>query len=76
MREMIVAEHREERIQALNKLLPMQREDFVGLFKVMKGLPVTIRLLDLHCMSFLPHTSEETAEIAARLKWSEEKIGT
>lgn len=74
MREMIVAEHREERIQALNKLLPMQREDFVGLFKVMKGLPVTIRLLDPPLHEFLPHTSEETAEIAARLKWSEEKL--
>ena len=55
MREMILAEDEEGRRPALTKLLPMQRQDFVELFEVMAGLPVTIRLLDPPLHEFLPH---------------------
>jgi pyruvate,orthophosphate dikinase len=54
MREMILAERRAEREAALEKLLPYQREDFIGIFEAMKGLPVTIRLLDPPLHEFLP----------------------
>ena len=66
MREMILATTTEGRIDALNKLLPMQRQDFVELFKIMDGLPVTIRLLDPPLHEFLPHNEAGLAEIAAR----------
>ncbi len=59
MREMILAEKVEERRQALAKLLPMQREDFAGIFRAMDGLPVTIRLLDPPLHEFLPRNEEE-----------------
>ena len=59
VREMIVADDLEGRKKALAKLLPMQKADFVGLFKVMKGLPVTIRTLDPPLHEFLPHTERE-----------------
>ena len=58
MREMILAENVEERKVALAKLLPMQRADFLGIFKAMDGLPVTIRLLDPPLHEFLPHPDE------------------
>ncbi len=74
MREMIVADSKEERERALEKLLPMQRQDFLELFKVMKGYPVTIRLLDPPLHEFVPHTDEETRELAARLKIDYEKL--
>jgi pyruvate,orthophosphate dikinase len=64
MREMIMAEDREGRSKALTKLLPMQRQDFVELFKIMDGLPVTIRLLDPPLHEFLPQREEELAQIA------------
>ncbi len=64
MREMILADNEEGRRVALAKLLPMQRSDFVELFEIMKGLPVTIRLLDPPLHEFLPHTDEEVAEVA------------
>ncbi len=54
MRAMILADNEKDRRAALNKLLPMQREDFVGLFQAMDGLPVTIRLLDPPLHEFLP----------------------
>ena len=73
MRQMIIAETREERIDALDRLLPMQRADFVGLFEVMKGLPVTIRLLDPPLHEFLPHSEEEIQELAKRLAWNRRK---
>ncbi len=63
-REMILAKNEEGRKQALTKLLPIQRADFEGLFKVMKGFPVTIRLLDPPLHEFLPHTKEEQQEMA------------
>ncbi len=65
MREMILADDETGRRTALAKLLPMQRRDFVALFRIMDGLPVTIRLLDPPLHEFLPRTEEETAEVAA-----------
>jgi pyruvate,orthophosphate dikinase len=64
VREMILAEDEKSRRAALAKLLPMQRADFVELFKIMGALPVTIRLLDPPLHEFLPHTEEEIAEVA------------
>jgi pyruvate, orthophosphate dikinase len=64
VREMILAEDEQSRRAALSKLLPMQRADFVELFEIMKGLPVTIRLLDPPLHEFLPHTHAEIEEVA------------
>jgi len=64
MREMIVAKDEAGRRKALGKLLPEQRGDFVELFHIMKGLPVTIRLLDPPLHEFLPHEDDEIAEVA------------
>jgi pyruvate, orthophosphate dikinase len=64
VREMILAEDEQARRAALSKLLPMQRADFVELFEIMKGLPVTIRLLDPPLHEFLPHTHAEVEEVA------------
>ena len=61
VREMILADDEKGRRAALAKLLPMQRGDFTELFEIMKGLPVTIRLLDPPLHEFLPHTEEEIA---------------
>jgi len=67
MREMILAENEEDRKEALKKLLPTQRKDFIGIFTAMKGLPVTIRLLDPPLHEFLPHDDKSQAEMASRL---------
>ena len=64
MREMSVAQSVEGRKAALAKLLPMQRNDFVELFRIMNGLPVTIRLLDPPLHEFLPHTEEDIKQVA------------
>ncbi|MBM3601127.1 MAG: pyruvate, phosphate dikinase [Alphaproteobacteria bacterium] len=64
VREMIMASDEAGRRKALDKLLPMQRADFVELFRIMEGLPVTIRLLDPPLHEFLPHTDSEIAEVA------------
>jgi pyruvate,orthophosphate dikinase len=64
MREMILAEDEKGRREALAKLLPMQRSDFIELFSIMHGLPVTIRLLDPPLHEFLPKTEAEIAEVA------------
>jgi pyruvate,orthophosphate dikinase len=64
VREMIMADTVEGRKKALAKILPMQRQDFIELFKIMRGLPVTIRLLDPPLHEFLPHTRDEMAEVA------------
>src|SRR6187455_1763315 len=64
VREMILSEDEQSRRAALAKLLPMQRADFVELFEIMKGLPVTIRLLDPPLHEFLPHTQAEIEEVA------------
>ncbi|WP_372425439.1 pyruvate, phosphate dikinase [Salinarimonas chemoclinalis] len=74
VREMILADDAEGRRAALAKLLPMQRADFVELFSIMKGLPVTIRLLDPPLHEFLPHTDEELAEVAKSIGASPEKL--
>jgi pyruvate, orthophosphate dikinase len=67
MREMILATTIESRKEALAKLLPYQREDFIGIFTAMKGLPVTIRLLDPPLHEFLPHGEKDQAELAKSL---------
>jgi pyruvate, orthophosphate dikinase len=67
VRKMIVASSREERRKALMELLPMQREDFYEIFKVMKDLPVTIRLLDPPLHEFLPSEDDDIEEIAKEL---------
>ena len=68
MREMILAEDVEAREHALAKLLPFQRDDFYGIFKAMKGLPVTIRLLDPPLHEFLPHDDASQKEVARVLR--------
>lgn len=65
VREMILADDVAGRRAALDKLLPFQRGDFVELFTIMSGLPVTIRLLDPPLHEFLPHTDKEIAEVSA-----------
>jgi pyruvate, orthophosphate dikinase len=67
MREMILATTQEARKAALAKLLPYQRADFAGIFKVLKGLPATIRLLDPPLHEFLPHSKEQQLDLARTL---------
>ena len=67
MREMIVARDEAGRRRALAKLLPMQRQDFLGIFEAMDGLPVTIRLLDPPLHEFLPHGGEDAKRLAFTL---------
>jgi pyruvate,orthophosphate dikinase len=74
VREMILADDEKSRRSALAKLLPMQRADFVELFEIMQGLPVTIRLLDPPLHEFLPHSDEEIAEVAAAMKADPKKL--
>lgn len=74
VREMILADSKAEREQALAKLLPMQRSDFFELFKIMEGFPVTIRLLDPPLHEFVPHSDEETAELAKRIHWDFDRL--
>lgn len=74
MREMILSDTEKDRRTALAKLLPMQRSDFVELFEIMAGLPVTIRLLDPPLHEFLPKTDEEIAEVAAAMDVSPDKL--
>ncbi len=64
VREMILAENLENRKKALEKILPMQKEDFIGIFKAMAGFPVTIRLLDPPLHEFLPHEEEDIKELS------------
>jgi pyruvate, orthophosphate dikinase len=66
VREMMLAETTEARKEAIDRLLPMQREDFEGIFRAMDGLPVTIRLLDPPLHEFLPRTAEEVGQFASR----------
>lgn len=67
MREMILAETEKDREKALAKLLPFQRDDFKGIFRAMKGLPVTIRTLDPPLHEFLPHEPKNQEEVAKEL---------
>ena len=64
IQEMILADTPEARRKALDKLLPFQRRDFVGLFEAMDGLPVTIRLIDPPLHEFVPHDPEKQDELA------------
>jgi len=67
MREMILAEDEKSRRKALKKLLPFQRKDFIGIFTAMKGLPVTVRLLDPPLHEFLPHEKKAQTDMATLL---------
>ena len=73
-RRMITAKTVEQREEALEKILPYQREDFIGLFKAMEGNPVTIRFLDPPLHEFLPHTDEEIKPLAESLDMSFEEL--
>jgi pyruvate, orthophosphate dikinase len=68
VREMILSDSLEGRQKALAKLLPVQKEDFIGIFKAMDGLPVTIRLLDPPLHEFLPKTEEELQELSREMR--------
>ncbi|MCE9507557.1 MAG: pyruvate, phosphate dikinase [Alphaproteobacteria bacterium] len=74
VRQMILAETTEERCAALEKIEPHQRQDFINLFKIMKGLPVTIRLLDPPLHEFLPHEAGEIRELAKALSLPAEGV--
>ncbi len=74
VREMIASETKEQREKALEKLLPMQKEDFKGLFREMKGLPVTIRLIDPPLHEFLPKEEEAQRKLAKDLGISFERV--
>ena len=74
VREMILADDEAGRRVALAKIEPMQRKDFIELFKIMTGLPVTIRLLDPPLHEFLPHGEKEIAEVASALKLDLSKV--
>ena len=74
MREMILAEDAPGRERALAKLLPMQREDFVGIFRAMDGLPVTIRTLDPPLHEFLPHGDAGIQQLAATMGIPEARL--
>lgn len=67
VREMILSDTEADRRKALGKLLPIQREDFVGIFTAMKGLPVTVRLLDPPLHEFVPHDEASQAELAGAM---------
>jgi pyruvate,orthophosphate dikinase len=67
IQEMIIAESPEARTKALDKLLPYQRRDFLGIFKVMDGFPVTIRLIDPPLHEFVPHDPEKQKELAEKI---------
>jgi pyruvate, orthophosphate dikinase len=74
MRKMILAETKEDREKYLAELLPYQRDDFVGIFTAMKGLPVTVRLLDPPLHEFLPHEAKQQEELAKAMGINVEKV--
>jgi len=74
IQEMILAEEPEARRTALGKLLPFQRRDFIGIFEAMKGLPVTIRLIDPPLHEFVPHDPAKQAELAKKIGISPEAV--
>jgi len=74
MREMILSESVESRRSALEKLLPLQRKDFEGIFEVMKGRPVTIRTIDPPLHEFLPHDEQSQRELAGQMGIPYEKV--
>ncbi len=74
VREMILAEKVEDRKKALAKILPYQREDFIGIFKALKGYPATIRLLDPPLHEFVPHEPKAQADLAKKLGVTAAKV--
>lgn len=74
VREMILADTLDARNRALEKILPMQKADFKGIFREMKGLPVTIRLLDPPLHEFIPHTDEELHSLSKKIDVSFERL--
>jgi pyruvate,orthophosphate dikinase len=74
MREMILARNTDDRKKALAKLLPYQRDDFIGIFRTLEGLPATIRLLDPPLNEFLPHDHAQQSALAAKLGIPQEEI--
>ncbi len=74
MRQMILADTQEERVKALDGLLPFQKADFVGIYEAMKELPVTVRLLDPPLHEFLPNSDEDFKEIATALGKSVDEL--
>jgi len=76
VREMILSRTKDDRAKALNKLLPYQKKDFIEIFKIMKGLPVTVRLLDPPLHEFLPQTNKEISELAEIVNLSVKEVET
>jgi len=74
IQEMILADNREDRVKALDKLLPFQRRDFLGIFKAMDGFPVTIRLIDPPLHEFVPHDQAKQQELAKELNIDPETV--
>lgn len=74
VREMILADSTEGRERALEKILPMQKADFKAIFREMKGLPVTIRLLDPPLHEFIPHTDKEIQELSKKIDVSFDRL--
>lgn len=74
VREMIVAKNEEQRRKALEKLLPMQREDFIGIYEALQGMPATIRFLDPPLHEFLPHSEEDIASLAKEMGLTFEEL--
>jgi len=74
IQEMIVADDTVSRIKGLNKLLPIQKEDFKGIFKEMDGFPVTIRLIDPPLHEFVPHEEDKQKELSEKINVPFEKI--
>ncbi len=76
VREMILSKTKEDRAKALDKLLPHQKKDFTEIFKIMRGFPVTIRLLDPPLHEFLPRTNKEISELAEIVNLSVKEVET
>ena len=76
VREMILADDTAGRVRALEKIVPMQRSDFVGILRIMAGLPVTIRLFDPPLHEFLPQTDQDLEDLAKKLNVSVERLRT
>ncbi|HEU4418366.1 MAG TPA: pyruvate, phosphate dikinase, partial [Planctomycetota bacterium] len=74
VRRMILADNERQRAAALDELLPAQREDFIGIFTAMDGLPITIRLLDPPLHEFLPHEHEQQVALARSLGWEHSAV--
>ena len=74
VREMIVAKNEMERRAALEKLLPMQRKDFIGIYEALQGMPATIRFLDPPLHEFLPHTDDEIEELSKTMGLTFEEL--